>query len=44
MHELPLTAWILIICSTLPWLIVTAIYFVHNTRGHRPTRSPRERG
>jgi hypothetical protein len=30
MHELPATAWILIACSTLPWLLLTILYCLKN--------------
>jgi hypothetical protein len=33
MHELPVAAWILIACSTLPWLLMTILYCLKNARG-----------
>jgi hypothetical protein len=44
MHELPTTAWILIICSTVPWIIMTAIYCFNNTGGRPAARSRHEDG
>jgi hypothetical protein len=32
MHELPVASWILIIFSTVPWLVATLVYYVRNSR------------
>ena len=40
MHELPATAWILIACSTLPWLLMTILYCLKNAA--RSGSAPRD--
>lgn len=32
MHELPAASWLLIVFSTVPWLVLTAIHYVSNSR------------
>ena len=32
MHELPAASWMLIAFSTVPWLVVTAVYYLRNSR------------
>jgi hypothetical protein len=32
MHELPAASWLLIILSTVPWLVWAAVHYLRNAR------------